>query len=304
MGKPLINSDFLQQFFVTQDKDGKSYGKISRSELRTRHFNMDQDMADILNSEICHPISETERSCVGRVNSQEVDRYLASHPETGMGNLLILKDLELEVGHPLFTQEATNVFKRRFSEKILKLYNNPDIQNIRREISFDPDLKKKVYRVHFTYLGRAIEMTNGGFKFESEIWDPYQGQDGAMEKLNIVFYQSDLWVSGDGNGLLFDPLVHTRFIPTLEKTLLLEKALEKFFDEGKYQFESQRKGGDPGVPSVDIPIMVYDLDQDRVHLDAWRFENEDSDKVLKVELSVNLTQVDQDVFYTEIPRKK
>jgi hypothetical protein len=304
MAKPLINLDFLRQFFVTRDKNGKSYGKISRNELRTRHFNMDEDMADILNSEICHSVSETERSCVGRVNSQEVDRYLTSHPETSMGNLLILKDLELEVGHPLFTHEATDVFKKRFAEKIVKLYNYPDIQNIRREISYDPDLKKKVYRVHFTFMGHAMEMTNGGFKFEAKIWDPYRGEAGAMEKVKILFYQSDLWVSGDGNGLLLDPMVHTRFIPSLEKTLLLERALEKFFDEGKYQFESQRSGDDPAAPSVDLPIMVYDLDEDRVHLDAWRFENEDSDRVIKVELSVNLTKVDQDNFYSELPRKK
>lgn len=304
MAKPLINSDYLRRFFVTQDKNGNSYGKISRNELRTRHFNMDEEMADILNSEICYSISETERSCVARIHSKEVDQYLHSHPETGMGNLLILKDLELEVGHPLFTLEASHVFKKRFAEKILKLYDNPDIQNLHREISYDPDLKKKVYRVHFTYMDRAMEMTNGGFKFEAEIWDPYQGENGAMEKLSILFYQSDLWVSGDGNGLLFDPMVHTRFIPSLEKTLALEKALEKLFDEGIYQFETRTASGNSSKSIEDRPMMVYDLDKNRVHLDAWRFESDDSEKVIKVELSVDLTRVDQNDFYFEISPQK
>ena len=296
MTKPLINEDYLRKFFVNPDK--KSYGKISQRELNTKYFNMDKDLAESLNSQECYQVSPTEEHCLGRLDNQEVDQYLKKHPGEGLANLFILQDLELNVGAPIFTPAATELIAKRFADKMGRLYANKDLQDIRREIQYDPEQKKKVFVTKFSYLGQSMELLGGGVRFQTQVWDPHCGESGAMEDLDIKYYHSDFLVGGGGSELLTDPMAAARFIPVLDQGMESVRALEKLYDEGKYQLEKQSRDAD-GI-TRDLPIMVLHFDENSVIVEARRFASDEDEAVVDVRLKVRLDRLDQENFYSEM----
>ncbi len=299
MSKPLINEDLLKKYFLNPDE--KSYGKITSRELKDRHFHMSDDLAGALNTEECVDRSDTERVCLGRMDSNEVDHYLSAHTEEGLNNIFLLQNLELDAGAPIFTQEANKLIAKRFAQRIGQLYDDSEISQMRREVRYDPERKKKVYVAKFNYAGQAIELINGGIKFKTSVWDANQGDNGAMEDVEFLYYHADFWAMGSGDQLLADPMTHTHFLSVLNHATKLPQAMEKLLDEGIYQFEVQEPGDSPDDPMRDRPVMVIFLEKDVVIIEAFRFKEGSDQDVVKVNLHVDLSRLDQEKFYLEKP---
>ena len=297
MSKAVVDIDLLKKYFL--NPDGKSYGKITSRELKDRQFHMSDDLAEALNSNECYDRSETERVCLGRLNSDEVDQFLRGNPDVGLNDLFVLQELELETGTPLFTQEATRLVAKRFSQRVDQIYHEPEITQMRREVHYDPVQKKKVFAAKFNYSGQAMELINGGIRFKTSVWDSNQGESGAMEDVEFIYYHADLWVTGQGDQLLADPMVHTRFVPALNQVDRLPKAMEKILDEGVYQLEVQGRADGPDAPVRDLPVMVLFLEDDVVIFEAYRFKEGSDQEVVKVHLLVDLSKLDQEKFYRE-----
>lgn len=319
MASKVLDSETLEKYFV--NREDRTYGKISQREQRDKLLNMDKELAEALNSEECLEVQSNEFLCQGRLNSVEVDHYLsdmnqenwaASYNDVRLLNLLTLQDLELKIGTPLFTDSAKALVEKHFSRRVENLYGSPDLQKIRREIGISPHNQQKTYVAKFYYQGKAIELINGGFRYDTQIWDPLKGDNGEYEDITVTFYHSDLFVMGDGSQLIQEPTVLPRFIPAVEQALLSGEAIEKIYAHPRgYQLETEGQSTDPGASPKDLPVMVLYWDPTTVFIEARRmtydgdpipvteYNDGKPSRVRHVKLIVKLDQMDQEDFISE-----